>query len=209
MSPEKKKKIKWQKEKAPSAMEENSSLGNASSIIRDDSSCCGFGKLIAFLFSPLGVVAMFAVVNYPWLKQYFGVTFSISNDVPKPSAPVLEEPKLASPMASDSGNPRSPDCRNPLKKLLDHHCRLEVKKRRHEKKLEEIRKRKKKHQQHRKRRQAPPVYGNETLVQDTSDFSVPFFGSDLDCANILSRECRQKKRLLAQIATLTKESPMN
>jgi hypothetical protein len=239
-----KKKIKWKKGKPVASANTNTKEMNTSDTSksiarsvtpppvireRDDSSPSFLRKLIAFLFSPMGVVTIFVIVNYPWLKHYVGISSGTNNatvspdpwlkqyvgilsgtsnatvspdDMQKP-APV-PEPTLENP--SKTANELSPnECKNPLKKLFDRNCRLEVRKQRQEKKLVEMRKKRKKQQERLKRRQAPPVYGNETLVKNTND-DTPFL--NLECSNILSRECRQKKRLMAQMAAIAKGDTM-
>ena len=171
-------------------------------------------KVLGICFSPLGVVVLFVIINYPWLKEYIGMSSAFTTTTttnfetnataisnPPRTTPSNEtEPEAARTRRSSSFqvSPFPPECENPLKMMFDKNCREELKKQRRETKMEKLLRRKEKE----KLRQ---VNGNEPLDESTntiSDLDIPS-ASDLECSNILSRQCRQKKRLLAQMTPFT------
>jgi hypothetical protein len=231
-----KKKIKWQRQKkgaddsppasigSKPASPSSVSLSTTRELPTASSSSSFPGRFLGFLFSPLGVACIFLAVNYPWLKQYYdGRMLSLSNSRALPLQSTIPKvvvvdpaPTVAPTGTSTVSELLSPECQNPLKKLLDRNCRLQLRNLRREKKAEQMRTQREKGERRKKRREpqqqrqkntAPVVtYANETIATTNATpneknivINEQYFLKNMDCGNILSRECRQKKRLMAQM----------
>mmetsp|Transcript_104196 Transcript_104196/g.156025 ORF Transcript_104196/g.156025 Transcript_104196/m.156025 type:complete len:237 (+) Transcript_104196:319-1029(+) len=138
----------------------------------------------------------------------------------KSSSPVKMATKMSSSSSSSATTLElSPPCKNPLKRIFDRTCRQELKQLRMEKKREKLRLQKERQERKRRRREleslgaaagagksfANATKANTKIQIDTGASSSSPSGlkivnvNQFECNNILSRECRQKKRLMQQM----------
>jgi hypothetical protein len=142
--------------------------------------------------------------------------------IPK-SVPVLPQPREVNKMAQKASSPSSsipPELAspqsslssactqtNPLMKVLDRNCRDEMRAVRREKRLEALQQQRELRERRSRSKAAAAAQQKQTYAnagttrvnnkkKDAKDASL--FDGDLECNNIISRQCRQKKRLLAQ-----------